>query len=87
MVGTLWRSFCRPYGTRADANDDPALKRRAIVGLSRWDERGRTGHIRKRDERSGVSAERRKPRREFQMAAGSTLQPHSEFRIGSGLFS
>ena len=50
MVGTLWRPFCRPCGTRAGANDDPALKRRAIVGLSRWDERGRTGRSRKQDE-------------------------------------
>jgi hypothetical protein len=35
------RAFSRPGGTLADAGDDPALKRRAIVGLSRWDERGR----------------------------------------------
>ena len=80
-------NLCRPSGTCIDFTTNPALKCRAIVGLSRWDERGRTGHIRKRDERSGVSAERRKPRREFQMAAGSTLQPHSEFRVGNGLFS
>jgi hypothetical protein len=33
--------FSRPCGTRAGADEYPALKRRAIVGLSRWDERGR----------------------------------------------
>ena len=32
------RPFSHPVGTRADADDDPALKRRAIVGLPRWDE-------------------------------------------------
>ena len=35
------RPFSRPGGTLAAAGDDPALKRRAIVELSRWDERGR----------------------------------------------
>ena len=34
-------AFSRPGGTLADAGDDPALKCRAIVGLSRWDEDGR----------------------------------------------
>jgi len=34
-------SFSRPGGTRADADDDPALKRRAIIGMSLWDKRGR----------------------------------------------
>src|ERR1035437_8878999 len=34
-------AFSRPGGTLAGADDDPALKRRAIVGLSRWDEDGR----------------------------------------------
>ena len=33
--------FSHPCGTRADAGEYPALKRRAIIGLSRWDERGR----------------------------------------------
>jgi hypothetical protein len=28
--------FSRPGGTCADADNDPALKRRAIFGLSRW---------------------------------------------------
>jgi len=31
-------NFSRPGGTHAGGDDDPALKRRAIVGLSRWDE-------------------------------------------------
>ena len=30
-------NFSRPCGTRAVADEDPALKRRAIVGLSLWD--------------------------------------------------
>ncbi|MGB7747796.1 MAG: hypothetical protein WBN75_10970 [Verrucomicrobiia bacterium] len=30
--------FSRPGGTHAGGDDDPALKRRAIIGLSRWDE-------------------------------------------------
>jgi hypothetical protein len=33
-------NFSRPGGTHANADDDPALKRRAIFGLSRWDECG-----------------------------------------------
>jgi hypothetical protein len=32
--------FSRPCGTYADAGNDPALKRRAIVGLSSWDDHG-----------------------------------------------
>ncbi len=32
--------FSRPDGTHAGADDDPAMNRRAIAGLSRWDERG-----------------------------------------------
>jgi hypothetical protein len=34
--------FSRPCGTCFFDADDPALKRRAIIGLSRWDERRRT---------------------------------------------
>jgi restriction system protein len=40
MAETVRRSFSRPGGTLADADDDPALKRRAIFRLSRWDEHG-----------------------------------------------
>jgi hypothetical protein len=39
----MCRPVSRPCGTCAGADEYPALKRRAIVGLSRWDERGRTG--------------------------------------------
>lgn len=42
---TLCRPFNRPGGTCADADADPALKRRAIVGLSRWDERRCQNHF------------------------------------------
>ena len=35
-------NFSRPSGTHSFDAGDPALKRRAIVGLSRWDERRRT---------------------------------------------
>jgi hypothetical protein len=38
---TACRPFSRPGGTCADADTDPALKRRAIAGLSRWYERRR----------------------------------------------
>jgi hypothetical protein len=34
--------FSRPCGTYTDAGNDPALKRRAIFGLSRWDEQQRS---------------------------------------------
>jgi len=42
MTETMCRPVSRPCGTYADADNDPALKRRAIVGLSRWDERKRS---------------------------------------------
>ena len=38
---TMRHVFSRPGGTLAGAGENPALKRRAIVGLSRWDEDGR----------------------------------------------
>jgi hypothetical protein len=38
---TMRRAFSRPGGTLAGAGENLALKRRAIVGMSRWDERGR----------------------------------------------
>jgi hypothetical protein len=41
MVEPMRHPFSRPCGTRAGADEYPALKRRAIVGLSRWDEHGR----------------------------------------------
>jgi hypothetical protein len=41
MVETMRRPFSRPCGTRGGAGEYPALKRRAIIALSRWDERGR----------------------------------------------
>ncbi len=44
MTETMCRPVSRPAGTRAGADDDPALKRRAIVGLSRWDEPGALRH-------------------------------------------
>jgi hypothetical protein len=43
MVEPMRHPFSRPCGTRAGAGEYPALKRRAIIRLSRWDERGRTG--------------------------------------------
>ena len=42
MAETEGRPFSRPGGTRAGAGDNPALKRRAIVALSRRDEAGAT---------------------------------------------
>ena len=35
-------AFSRPGGTLTGAGENPALKRRAIVALSRWDEAGAT---------------------------------------------
>jgi hypothetical protein len=37
MVEPMRHPFSRPNGTCAGADEDPALKRRAIIGLSRWD--------------------------------------------------
>jgi hypothetical protein len=42
----LCQSFSRPGGTYAGADADPAFKRRAIAGLSRWDEKSRTTKLR-----------------------------------------
>ena len=41
MTETMCRPVNRPCGTYAGADDDRALKRRAIFRLSRWDERRR----------------------------------------------
>ena len=41
MAEAAGHAFSRPGGTLAGAGENPALKRRAIVGLSRWDEAGR----------------------------------------------
>ncbi len=49
---TMRRAFSRPGGTLAGAGDDPALKRRAIVGMSRWDEAGRDAENGNRDGRA-----------------------------------
>ena len=38
---TMRHAFSRPGGTLAGAGENPALKRRAIVALSRRDEAGR----------------------------------------------
>jgi hypothetical protein len=48
----MCHAFSRPGGTLAGAGDDPALKRRAIVGLSRWDEGGRDAENGHRDGRA-----------------------------------
>ena len=37
MVEPMRHPFSRPGGTHAGAGEYPALKRRAIIGLSRWD--------------------------------------------------
>jgi hypothetical protein len=42
MAETEGHAFSRPGGTRAGAGENPALKRRAIVALSRRDEAGAT---------------------------------------------
>jgi hypothetical protein len=42
MTETVCRPVSRPCGTYAGADNDPALKRRAIFGLSRWDEQKRS---------------------------------------------
>jgi hypothetical protein len=52
MAETEGHAFSRPGGTLAGAGDDPALKRRAIVGLSRWDEGGRDAGNGHRDGRA-----------------------------------
>ena len=52
MAETMCRPFSRPGGTLAGAGDDPALKRRAIVTLSRWDEGGRDAENGNRDGRA-----------------------------------
>jgi len=52
MAETEGHAFSRPGGTRAGAGDDPALKRRAIVTLSRWDEGGRDAGNGNRDGRA-----------------------------------
>ena len=41
MVENMRRPVSRPGGTRAGADEYPALKRRAIIGLFRWDAGGR----------------------------------------------
>jgi hypothetical protein len=41
MAEAAGHAFSRPGGTLAGAGENPALKRRAIVALSRWDEAGR----------------------------------------------
>jgi len=45
-------NFSRPCGTHSSDAGDPALKRRAIVGLSRWDEQRRSADIRCRAKKS-----------------------------------
>ena len=52
IAETEGHAFSRPGGTRAGAGDDPALKRRAIVTLSRWDEGGRDAGNGHRDGRA-----------------------------------
>jgi hypothetical protein len=52
MAETMRHAFSRPGGTLADADDDPALKRRAIVALSRWDEGERDAENGNRDGRA-----------------------------------
>jgi hypothetical protein len=42
LANTTRRLVSRPCGTYADADNDPALKRRAIFRLSRWDEQKRS---------------------------------------------
>jgi hypothetical protein len=52
MAETEGHAFSRPGGTRAGADDNPALKRRAIVALSRWDKGGRDAENGNRDGRA-----------------------------------